>query len=316
VELLDVSNLRINPMLASDVTSGIYMDVPVENAGTFEGFAADLCNFSENPVGSSSGSGSCPLSGLSFSWSISSGALVMNFSNSITATYRWLNDLDFENTFIIEAVLSTSTYSSINYWIPTTTISDSLIVSALANSFFESGEVATDPANLDSSGNINTDKTFGYYFDYSGTGTSGNAKNIAAFKDSNNNDVIGDSDRKWNVASSVVSINGISSFSGSGPARYIYDLCDETQNNAECFIWETREWNIVGIDGDTLWVIESERQNNSGPNYTGPASFNDSMERRFTFYERNTTIPGAPNSVMFNRRSGSYDIHEHTAYGH
>ena len=299
VQLLDISTLRINTLKSTDITGGIFMQVPLESSSVFDGFEPDLCNFTETST--DMGTGSCVLTSLTFSWSLSGGILSMSFSNGTSGIYRWLNNLSFENTFIAEASLFTSTYSSINYWLPVTSPSDTDIVTALANNFYESGEIGSDPDNVDGTGKINNDKAFGYYFDYSGTGTSGNAKNVFAFKSANNADVIIDSDRKWQVGSSVVSLNGISSISSGGTASYIYDLCDETLASATCFLWEVREWFVAGIDNAKIWVLETERQNTTGPSWSGSIAYTESLKRRITYYELNNTIPGAPDSINFNQ---------------
>lgn len=297
-QLWDIDSLKIQKLTYDDLAAGIATDVPLIDNDEFEGFIADFCYFSESAQTPKTGMGTCTHSGQEFNWSITSDVLTLDFGNQISAAYRWLDDLAVENTFSVELTVGTGTeqqhYSTHVYWLSVATISDTETTSLLSNHYFDSAFSKSNPDARDTDKSIKIDETFGFYFDDSGLG-----KNL-----SSRFEFVGttltDTDRRWELHSGAIHISSLSSLSSGNAFSYAYDQCTDS-DDASCFAWEVRVWYPIAVSGDRLWVWEMVKMNPEGPFFDGVVSYEEHISPRINYYELNSQIPGAPDSINFNQ---------------
>lgn len=297
-QLWDIDSLKIQKLTYADLAASIATAIPRFNGTEFEGFVGDICHFDESSTTPGTGSAFCITSKQSINWSISNSVLTLDFGNNITAAYRWLDDLATEKTFSIELTVGTGSeqqnYSTHEYWLPLQDVSDTQTTTLMANQYFDSAFSKSNPEAREIDKSIKTSEVFGFYFD-----SSGLAKNIGSRHEFNGAS-LRDTDRRWEINNGDVSIFSASSLSSGNPFSYAYDQCTDNAD-ASCFIWKVRMWIPVAISGNRLWVWETVIMNPEGPIFDGVVSYEEVISPRIQYYELNSQIPGAPDSVSFNQ---------------
>lgn len=298
VELWDLTTAKIEKITFSDIQHGIATDIPRITNSQFSDIVADTCTFTEITTGSQSGSGLCIFNDQPFTWNIVSGVLNMDFGSDVTVQYRWIDALAVENTFSMEISegvgSSLSQFSAHVYWLPLTNFTDSNISSILSNNYFDSGFSLTNPEARDDNRAVKDSDVFGFYFN-----SNGFAKNLSSSTEFTGTQIT-DDDRRWSVNNGLVTIDSVTNVNSGDTFAYVFDQCSNSFD-ANCFIWRFREWKPIALDGTRLWVWETVIQNESAFGLQNSIVYQELLPPRLQFYELNTTVPGAPNSINFNQ---------------
>ncbi len=299
IDLLGTQAFDFMEFTYDQIAGSVYMPVGrVDGNGDFTEFAADECSFSESSTGSNSGSGSCTQLGMSFTWNIvTGGGLDLVFNNGLSVSYSWLTHSDVENTVFVEANDGSKSYSTLDFWMGSQFPSTNEINTLLSGNYMETSLIVTNPFNYDSSGNFNDGLGEGFFLD-----NNGQAKEIFAFIDGNTNQPSArDNDMYWDASSSsIVTIEARSNQSSNDAFRYNYAQCTNTAN-ADCFAWLIRGWQVLAIDGDRLWVLETEVRNDGDAFFNSGINYSESKVPKLHFYQLRSDIPGAPNSLSYNQ---------------
>lgn len=298
-EMLDLRQLRILPFTTSDIVGDIAIAIPrLAQNGEFDRMIGDDCTLVETPANSNSGTGSCHLSAQTFTWTIDNGTLKADFSNGADVDYRWMDKLAVANTYVANIQVTvnsvTSIYSKMGFWLKVADATDTTLTTLLSGKYFDSSFTKTDPGAVDAQGNVRTENTFGFYFDASGLG-----KNMQG-RIQDNVSFIRDFDRRWSLLNGDLKISSLSSLSSGNQFRYTFDQCTDSANQA-CFVWRVRTWVPIAIAGNKIWVIEGVVQHVEGPVLNTTINYQEFIPNRIQYYELNASVPGAPNSVSFNR---------------
>ncbi|BDX07569.1 Ig-like domain-containing protein [Planctobacterium marinum] len=298
-ELLNVETLDFLTMQTSDILGTIYVPVAIEDgSGNFQQFASDICTLSESSTGSNVGTAACSITGNTASWSIESdGSLSVDFGNSLSAVYRWLDHGDIENTLFIKAQdINGDIYSNLDYWLQSDMPSASDVSSLINGNYLEISDNITNRYNYDKDGLLNDSIGNGFYF-----AASGLAKSLNTFLDSNNDITVQDNDRRWQIdTSGLVSINALSNLSSGDTFHYQFSQCTDSAD-ASCYVWLSRTWIPLAIQNNRLWVMEYEETDPDNGYFDSRDGLEVTEYPKIRFYELRSAIPGVPNSISFNQ---------------
>lgn len=304
-ELIDLNGLSTPQIQQSSLGSEVVLWIPRASGGSYKDMIADLCTFSF--TNSTTGTGSCPTDSLIFSFLIIDdpqhvdfGKLHLTFSNLMTATYQWIDNTSTEDTVltIVTDSSNSNMFSRLDYWIRNPqTILDTTISSFLPGNFLESSFVSSDPNDVDTNGDVKDNATFGWYFD-----ASGQMKRLSGQENPSNGIEVGDTDWYWtvDVANDLALLTARSNTSSSDQFQYSYSQCTDTANS-DCFTWRQRTWKPVLIQNNRIWVIEKSAWHENFSTYSNPITLVELIAPRINFYDIDTPVPGAPNSISFNQ---------------
>ncbi|MBE1299966.1 MAG: tandem-95 repeat protein [Alteromonadaceae bacterium] len=320
--LLNLDDLKQRPITTNILLSSeIVLDVPrFDSTFTFEEFSAESCTFSQTSTVSQTdivtlifGSANCT-DGSNFDWTLEEGTTNPRFYSSyangdITVEYFWLDQLAIENTFAVKVqdvryannIYQIKHYTTLGYWMPfANQPSDVDITGLIGNGYMESSYLLSNPDAYDSTRNLSAFSANGVYFDYSGTGASGFAKSIYGYTNVHGQPFIDDIDRHWQLSMGLLELESRTNILSNDDFRYVTSQCVDMQNQ-DCFVWQKQSLRVLAISGSRIWVAESEEQNEQGINYGNGINYVTTRPSAIHYYQNQSSVPGAPNSISFNQ---------------